>query len=72
MPFLCLSNIDKLFFRAFGEVELQNFNNLLVELRTLVATNRCAILQVVDQHCITDMKALKSVRYSLKGDELTH
>ena len=29
-------------FRAFGEVELQNFNNLLVELRSLVATNRCA------------------------------
>lgn len=26
-------------YRAFGEVELQNFNNLFVELRTLVATN---------------------------------
>ena len=30
-------------FRAFGEVELQNFNNLLVELRTLVANNRCVL-----------------------------
>jgi len=26
-------------YRAFGEVELQNFNNLFVELRTLVASN---------------------------------
>ena len=44
-PFCYLSNNDQLYlYRAFGEVELQNFNNLIVELRTLVATNRCAIL----------------------------
>ena len=47
-------------FRAFGEVELQNFNNLLVELRTLVATNRCLFIA----NCISAMICKPDIPYA--------